>query len=421
MGIYKSWGILMIDTLPIEWEIDVIKNHCKITTGSKNTQDAVKNGDYPFFVRSQIIERINSFSFDGEAILTAGDGVGVGKVFHYFNGKFDYHQRVYNMSNFSDRLNGKFFYLYFKNNFDKQVQVGSAKTSVDSVRLEMISLMKLPLPPYKEQQKIAKILTTVDDSIESANKIIAKQKRVKTALMQDLLTCGIDENGNIRSEATHKFKDSPLGRIPEEWDCLNFENNIELIDGDRGSNYPNEKELFKDGYCLFLSAKNVTKNGFKFINKQFISKQKDIKLGKGKLALNDIILTTRGTVGNVALYNTKVHFSNLRINSGMLIIRLKVDRINVNFLYLLFESRIIKNQIESVVFGSAQPQLTVKEIEKFKLIFPKSKDEQQKITNILAKQDEAIEQEEQKLKKLQSIKKALMQDLLTGKVRVNYE
>ncbi|HIO90539.1 MAG TPA: restriction endonuclease subunit S, partial [Campylobacterales bacterium] len=103
----------MIDNLPSDWKIDIVKNHCKITTGSKNTQDAIKDGDYPFFVRSQTIESINTFSFDGEAVLTAGDGVGVGKVFHYINGKFDYHQRVYNMHSFSNQLDGKFFYLYF--------------------------------------------------------------------------------------------------------------------------------------------------------------------------------------------------------------------------------------------------------------------------------------------------------------------
>ena len=90
---------LDIGIIPEDWDVDYIKNICKIKTGDKNTQDSVESGIFPFFVRSQTIERINSYSFDGEAILTAGDG-GAGKIFHYINGKFDYHQRVYNIHNY---------------------------------------------------------------------------------------------------------------------------------------------------------------------------------------------------------------------------------------------------------------------------------------------------------------------------------
>lgn len=411
----------MVNSYPKDWKLDLVKHHCKITTGSKNTQDADDSGEFPFFVRSQTIEKIGTYSFDGEAVLTAGDGVGVGKVFHYYNGKFDYHQRVYKMSDFSKELDGKYFFLFFKNNFAKQTQSASAKTSVDSVRLEMIADMPLVLPRIKEQQKIADILSSVDSAIESTSKIISKQKRIKTALMQDLLTNGIDENGKIRNEQTHQYKDSPLGRIPVEWEYLSFENNILLIDGDRGSNYPSENELLKDGYCLFLSAKNVTKYGFRFNENTFITEEKNSILRKGKLSKNDIVLTTRGTVGNSGFFNDLIPYENIRINSGMLIIRLNIDLLTSDFLYLLFNSFIIQDQIKSTVFGSAQPQLTVKEINKFNLVFPKSATEQQKIAQILSKQDEAIEQEEKKLAKLQRVKTALMQDLLSGKVRVKYE
>lgn len=84
-----------VGIIPTDWEIDEIQNLCSISTGDKNTQDRIEGGTYPFFVRSQTVERINSYSYDGEAVLTAGDGVGTGKVFHYIYGKFDYHQRVY--------------------------------------------------------------------------------------------------------------------------------------------------------------------------------------------------------------------------------------------------------------------------------------------------------------------------------------
>ncbi len=83
-----------IGEIPDNWEVEPIKQLAIITTGSKNTQDRIPEGAYPFFVRSQTIERINSYSYEGEAVLTAGDGVGTGKVFHYINGKFDIHQRA---------------------------------------------------------------------------------------------------------------------------------------------------------------------------------------------------------------------------------------------------------------------------------------------------------------------------------------
>src|SRR5438445_4067882 len=110
---------------------DFVKNVAHITTGGKNTQDRIENGAYPFFVRSQTVERINSYSCDGEAVLTAGDGVGTGKVFHYIKGKFDVHQRVYCISDFNERVDGYFFYLYFSTHFFNRIMQMTAKSSVD--------------------------------------------------------------------------------------------------------------------------------------------------------------------------------------------------------------------------------------------------------------------------------------------------
>ena len=97
--------------------------------------------------------------------------------------------------------------------------------------------------------------------------------------------------------------------------------NIDVIDGDRGKNYPHQDELLEAGHCLFLSAKNVTQNGFLFADNQFITQKKDELLNNGKLMRGDIVITTRGTVGNVAICSDEVPYDNIRINSGMLIIR----------------------------------------------------------------------------------------------------
>ena len=130
--------------IPDEWEVDSIENHAKIITGDKDTQDRLDDGEYPFYVRSQTIERINTYSFDGEAVLTAGDGVGVGKVFHFVNEKFDFHQRVYCIHDFSEKLNSSFFFEYFRTYFIEQGNKYSAKGSVDSVRYDMIDLKNIP-------------------------------------------------------------------------------------------------------------------------------------------------------------------------------------------------------------------------------------------------------------------------------------
>lgn len=170
------------------WEKKKIKEVVSINTGSKNTQDKLNDGAYPFFVRSQTVERIDSFSFDCEAILTAGDGVGTGKIFHYINGKFEVHQRVYVMSNFDDNLYGYYFYLFFKNNFYDRIIQMTAKSSVDSVRREMIADMEIPLPKLIEQKRIATILSDMNTEIDQLEEKLSKYKKIKQGMMQNLLT-----------------------------------------------------------------------------------------------------------------------------------------------------------------------------------------------------------------------------------------
>ena len=168
-----------------EWEKGYFKDVCKITTGNKNTQDKDENGLYPFYVRSQNIERINSWTFDGEAILTAGDGVGVGKVFHYSIGKIGVHQRVYILSDF--KCDGKYLYQYFSSRFYNRVKRMSAKNSVDSVRMEMIADMPLYLPSVGEQHKIGKLLALLDERISVQNKIIEKLETLIQAMCDTLI------------------------------------------------------------------------------------------------------------------------------------------------------------------------------------------------------------------------------------------
>ena len=163
---------------------------------------------------------------------------------------------------------------------------------------------------------------------------------------------------------------------------------IEIIDGDRGKNYPKQDEFTDEGYCLFLNAKNVTEDGFNFDNKMFISEKRDKLLRKGKLQKGDVVLTTRGTVGNVAFYSEHVPYEHMRINSGMLILRSKQDLDN-EFLYWTLKSNYFKKQIYTFQSGTAQPQLPISSLNHMEFYLP-SIDIQKKIVKILSQIDDKI-------------------------------
>lgn len=187
----KDSGIKWLGEIPEHWELDRLKNLAKINTGSKDTNNNIENGLYPFFVRSQTIERINSYSFNGEAILTAGDGVGVGKVFHYFEGKFDYHQRVYKISHFRNLI-GRFLFFYMKNHFYKEALRLNAKATVDSLRMPMFENFPVAFGSREEQSEIVDYLDTktaqIDQIIQTINTQIEKLQELRKTLINDVVT-----------------------------------------------------------------------------------------------------------------------------------------------------------------------------------------------------------------------------------------
>ena len=183
----KGYKQTEIGVIPEDWEVKPAKDLMRIETGSRNTEHKVDHGQYPFFVRSQQVERIETYHYDCEAVLTAGDGVGTGKVFHYINGKFDAHQRVYVMSNFESIL-GKYFFYFFSKNFGAEVSKYTAKSSVDSVRRDMIAEMLIPVPSEDEQKGIYEAVSDVEQLIETLEKQLTKKKAIKQGTMQELLT-----------------------------------------------------------------------------------------------------------------------------------------------------------------------------------------------------------------------------------------
>ncbi len=191
----KPSGVEWMGEVPDHWPVRRLRLLTKIKTGGRDTINRQEDGKYPFFVRSQTVERIDTWSYDGEAVLTAGDGVGVGKVFHYVNGKFDYHQRVYKFSDFKDIL-GKFFFYYFRTTLQNEVFQGTAKATVDSLRLPMLQNFPVVLPPIPEQstivQHVEALTTNIEATIARAHCQIELIEEYRTRLIADVVTGKLD-------------------------------------------------------------------------------------------------------------------------------------------------------------------------------------------------------------------------------------
>jgi type I restriction enzyme S subunit len=212
---YKESGVEWLGEVPIDWDIKKLKYICKVQTGTKNTENAIEEGVYPFFVRSQTVERINSFGADCEAVLTAGDGVGVGRVFHYIEGKFDYHQRVYMLNNFGAVL-GRFVYYYLSNNFYKVALEGNAKSTVDSLRLPQFLNFEFSLPKIEVQNTIIDFLdheiAKIDTLIDKQQQLITLLKEKRQAVISHAVTKGLKSNAPMRDSGVEW-----LGEVPAHW------------------------------------------------------------------------------------------------------------------------------------------------------------------------------------------------------------
>lgn len=191
-----------------------------------------------------------------------------------------------------------------------------------------------------------------------------------------------------------------------EWKVITFqESGLEIEDGDRGKNYPNKSQLLREGYCPFLNNKNIAGDKLNFEETDFITKEKDQLLRKGKAYRGDIILTTRGSVGNVALFDETIGYEFIRINSGMVIIR-NNDLFDLKFLYQQLKSPYMKTQYKNMSTGSAQPQLPIRDIRKLELLLPPLQ-EQKSIAHTLSTLDDKIEVNNQINKTLENMAQAI--------------
>ena len=211
----KDSGIDIIGKIPTHWNLCRLRFLCRITTGNQDTQNAVEDGIYPFYVRSPKIERANSYTFDGESVLMAGDGAGAGKVFHHAFGKYAIHQRVYCFFDFKNIV-PRYFYYFVSNLFSSEIDKGSAKSTVASVRLPMLQNFILCLPTTKEQTYIATYLDTqcakIDEIIAQAKASIEDYKQWKVSIIHKAVTKGMGNNRPMKDSGILWIK-----KIPESW------------------------------------------------------------------------------------------------------------------------------------------------------------------------------------------------------------
>ena len=214
----KDSGVEWIGEIPAHWSPIRFRFIAKITTGNQDTQNADPDGEYPFYVRSPIVERCNNYTFDGKGILMAGDGAGAGRVFHLVDGKYAVHQRVYRFYDFK-YMDPVLLKYYLENLFATVMDYGSAKTTVPSVRLPMIQDFVVCVPPKKEQDNIVAVLNEKCDQVGSlisnVQAQIEKLKAYKQSLITEVVTKGLDP--------TVPMKDSGfewIGEIPKHWSVI---------------------------------------------------------------------------------------------------------------------------------------------------------------------------------------------------------
>lgn len=277
----------------------------------------------------------------------------------------------------------------------------NGSTMVHMTKLGMESKQVIIPNSLEEQAKIGSFFTQLDNTITLQQRKLELLKNQKKAFLEKMFP---KEGENVPEIRFSGFSDA--------WKQCKLSDLVNVIDGDRGKNYPTEADFEPHGHTLFLNASNVTIDGFLFDTNQFITEEKSNSMGSGKIIKDDIIITSRGSLGHIAWYNDSVQqvMPHLRINSGMLILRNKAN-VKTSYLHQFMKSDKGKAQIVFMSFGSAQPQLTKKGVESFTVNYPIDTEEQIKIGAFFSKLDNTITLQQRKLEILKNIKKSFLQKM----------
>ena len=267
------------------WQEIALRYLARIETGSRDTVDAVPGGEYPFIIRSQTPLEIDTYSYDTEAVLTAGDGA-VGEIFHHINGRFEVHQRVYVMHDFHG-LDGRYFYYYFSSEFGQTVAYGGAQSTVASLRRPMFTGFPVAVPPLEVQRAIANYLdretAQIDAFIAKNEELITLLTERRAAVIARAVTKGIDDAAELKPSGV-----PALGSIPTGWAVRRVRNVGRAI---IGLTYAPEDICGEDdGGTLVLRAGNIQDSRLDFEDCVYVSKSIPDSL---RLRLGDIVICAR--------------------------------------------------------------------------------------------------------------------------------
>ncbi len=377
---------MLLDSL--FWEQRKVSELCSISTGKSNTQDKVEDGEYPFYVRSPIIERSAKYLYDEEAVLTVGDGVGTGKVFHYVNGKYDLHQRCYRMYDFTDELNAHYFYHTFSKLFYKRVMAMTAKTSVDSVRLEMIADMEIPCPDIKEQKKIGAYFDNLDNLITLHQRKYDKLKNIKKSMLEKMFP----KNGETKPEIR-------FDGFTDDWEQRKFPEFVEFYNGLTYT--PGDVQ---ESGTLVLRSSNV-KNGEiadadnVYVNPE-IATSENVRKG-------DIIVVVRN--GSRALIGKHAEIKESMPNTVIGAFMTGIRSEHSSFVNALLGTAQFEKEIEKNM-GATINQITGYMFSKMEFMIP-GDEEQEAIGKYFKELDNLITLHQRKLEKLKNIKKSMLEKM----------
>lgn len=327
-------------------------------------QKAVENpgGQYPIYGSGGIMGYANDYLCDAQTVIIGRKGSINSPIF--VEEPFWNVDTAFGLSANRDVLLPRYLY-YFCKKFDFE-RLNKTVTIPNLTKSDLLKI-EIDLPSLEKQQDVV-------DQLVKIERIITLRKQ-ELKFLDDL----------IKSRFVEMFGDPEINSMnlpvkPMTEAC-------EIIDGDRGKNYPTQEEFSDEGYCLFLNAKNVTSNGFSFENCMFVTKEKDEILRKGHLNRGDVVLTTRGTIGNLAFYDESVPHENVRINSGMVILRMNHEIVSEQFFIEQFKMQLgsIKEKIAS---GSTQPQLPISTMNKIVVLMP-AVEQQQVFTDFVKQVDKS--------------------------------
>lgn len=317
----------------------------------------------------------------------------------------------------SNHLHPQYFFYALKR-WETYLKGQTSGSGIPHVDKEVLGKLEIYIFPREEQGKIAHVLSTVDKAIEETEALIAKQQRIKTGLMQDLLTKGIDENGNLRSEETHEFKDSPLGWIPVEWRV-----------SDLGTALKQAQGLLQTGpFGSQLHASEYSAEGIPVIMPQDISigevcdrhiaripVPRASSLSRHRVKPGDIIFARRGDLSRAATIG--VCQEGWVCGTGCFLLRVPENAIDARWLALNYRHQSIQRQVDTNAVGATMPSLNNSMMSQLLIAFP-NLSEQRAIALFVENKEKQLRASREYLEKLRALKAALMQDLLTGRKRV---